>query len=276
MAPAPFPVADLALSRRLERAEAAANARFVDARGQRSPASGACHKEVRGAMLCYDGPRSPCTQTFCLGLFEMPSAGDMDEVEGFFEQRGAPVMHEVSPLADPCLLGLLGERRYFPIEFSSMMYMPLPPSLPGGGARNPSLTVRLAGRGEEELWARTAAEGWSGLTGFDDLLFDLCQVTAYREGALSFLAEWEGRAIASGALLLHEGVALMAGASTLPEWRKRGAQNALFEARIQHAIAAGCDIAMINCQPGSSSQRNAERQGFRIAYTRVKWQLIRR
>jgi hypothetical protein len=26
-------------------------------------------------------------------------------------------------------------------------------------------------------------------------------------------------------------------------------------------------------QPGSASQRNAERHGFRIAYTRTKWQL---
>ena len=25
--------------------------------------------------------------------------------------------------------------------------------------------------------------------------------------------------------------------------------------------------------PGSASQRNAERQGFRIAYTRIKWML---
>jgi hypothetical protein len=30
---------------------------------------------------------------------------------------------------------------------------------------------------------------------------------------------------------------------------------------------------MMCAEPGSSSQRNAERQGFRIAYTRMKWQL---
>jgi hypothetical protein len=28
---------------------------------------------------------------------------------------------------------------------------------------------------------------------------------------------------------------------------------------------------MMCAQPGSASQRNAERQGFRIAYTRIKW-----
>ena len=28
---------------------------------------------------------------------------------------------------------------------------------------------------------------------------------------------------------------------------------------------------MMCAQPGSASQRNAERHGFRIAYTRMKW-----
>jgi hypothetical protein len=34
-------------------------------------------------------------------------------------------------------------------------------------------------------------------------------------------------------------------------------------------------IAMMAAAPGSASQRNAERHGFRIAYTRTKWHLQR-
>jgi len=30
---------------------------------------------------------------------------------------------------------------------------------------------------------------------------------------------------------------------------------------------------MMVAAPGSASQRNAERNGFRVAYTRTKWQL---
>ena len=37
------------------------------------------------------------------------------------------------------------------------------------------------------------------------------------------------------------------------------------------AAAQGCDIALMGALPGSGSQRNAERHGFRIAYTRIKW-----
>jgi hypothetical protein len=39
------------------------------------------------------------------------------------------------------------------------------------------------------------------------------------------------------------------------------------------AARQGCDLAMMCAEPGGASQRNAEREGFRIAYTRTKWQL---
>jgi GNAT superfamily N-acetyltransferase len=134
--------------------------------------------------------------------------------------------------------------------------------------------VRLAQADERELWAQTAAKGWSEFAEYTDFMLELAQVSAKREDGLSFLAELEGQPIATGGLSICEGVALMAGASTIPEARKQGAQLALLESRLSYAAEQGCDIAMICALPGSASQRNAERQGFRIAYTRIKWQLI--
>ena len=66
---------------------------------------------------------------------------------------------------------------------------------------------------------------------------------------------------------LRDGVAHLAGASTIPEGRRRGAQLALLDERLRFAAANGCDIALMGAAPGSGSQRNAERHGFRIAYT---------
>lgn len=54
-----------------------------------------------------------------------------------------------------------------------------------------------------------------------------------------------------------------------------GLQTALIETRMQYAFDQGCDLLMIVVEPGSDSRRNAERNGFRIAYTRVKWRLAR-
>jgi GNAT superfamily N-acetyltransferase len=92
-----------------------------------------------------------------------------------------------------------------------------------------------------------------------------------REGSTCFLAEIDGQPGAAGALLVHEGVALLAGAATVPELRRCGLQGALLEARLRYAREHGCDLAMMVTEAGSTSQRNAERQGFRIAYTRIKW-----
>jgi GNAT superfamily N-acetyltransferase len=72
---------------------------------------------------------------------------------------------------------------------------------------------------------------------------------------------------------MHQGVALFGGASTVPALRRRGLQSALLEARMRYAFHHGYDLAMMVALPGSESQRNAERKGFQIAYTRTKWKL---
>jgi hypothetical protein len=90
-------------------------------------------------------------------------------------------------------------------------------------------------------------------------------------GAHLFFVELDGRPIATGSLNIADGVAHLSGASTIPEGRKRGAQLALLEHRLRYAALQGCDLAAMGALPGSGSQRNAERHGFRIAYTRLKW-----
>jgi len=271
----PHIFSDLALARRLEKAEAQSNVDFVEARAQVSPDIGAEWTEVAGAFAMYDGPASPLTQTFCLGLFEPPARDDVERVEQFFRERGAPVFHEVSPLADPSLPALLNERGYQPVEFTSVMFRPVRPGVRIAEQRDAGLRVRVVGADEHELWAQTAARGWAEFAELADFMLGLAQVSARRSGALSFLAESEGRPVAAGALSICEGVALLAGASTVPEARRRGAQLSLLDARLRHAAEQGCDIAMMCALPGSASQRNAERHGFRIAYTRIKWHLAR-
>lgn len=286
-------IADHALACRLERAEMCANARFVEARARIAPDSGAQWIEVAGAYAMFDAPNSPCTQTFGLGLFQMPTAADMDRIEAFFKERGAPVMHEVSPLADKAMLAMLHERGYRPVELSNVLFLPIGEdaqpvatlpvksgsrdrassaveSLSGDG----SLRARVVGPDERELWGRTMAEGWREFTEFVDYMRDLMAVSSAIEGNTLFLVETDRQPVAAGGLAMHEGVALLAGASTIPEWRRRGAQNILLAERLSHAVRSGCDLAMFCAEPGSSSQRNAQRHGFQIAYTRIKWGLL--
>jgi GNAT superfamily N-acetyltransferase len=57
----------------------------------------------------------------------------------------------------------------------------------------------------------------------------------------------------------------------VPELRRHGLQTALVQSRMQWARKHDCDLAMMVAEAGSLSQRNAQRAGFEIAYTRMKW-----
>lgn len=265
-----YPFADLDLARRLERTEAHGGVQFIEARKRAFPNREAAWIEVAGTHAMFDGIGSPITQTFGLGVFEPIAVEQMIEIEEFFRSRGAEVFHEVCPLADASVFELIRVRNYKPVEFSNVLYRPIDPDLRLPATRNEEIKVRVVSKNEMDLWAHTTCEGWSETPEVADFLKELNQVFAQSTG-LSFLAELNGQAIAAGALTIAGGVALLAGASTIPSARRQGAQNALLEERLRYAAAHGCTVAMMVTLPGSTSQRNSERNGFRIAYTRTKW-----
>jgi GNAT superfamily N-acetyltransferase len=268
----PYPFADIELARRLERTEAQGNIDFIDARVEAFPDHGATWTEVAGTFAMFDGAGSPLTQTFGLGMSQPITAEDLDAMEEFFFSRGADVFHEVCPLADQSVFALLNERGYRPIEFSNVLYRPISPDLRLHVRFKGAIKIRVLEKSESELWARTAFDGWREFTEVADFMRDLGQVFG-RSRAITFLAELEKDPIGTGALTIAGDVALLAGASTVPPARRQGVQLALLETRLRYAAQQGCTISMIVTQPGSGSQRNAERHGFRIAYTRTKWQL---
>jgi GNAT superfamily N-acetyltransferase len=262
---------DLVLSRRLERAEGHACVQFAEARRRLFPDSGADWIECAGAYAVFDRVDSPVTQTFGLGLFGELTAATLEVIERFFLDRGAQVLHEVSPLAGVGALGLLCARQYRPIEISNVMYRPVEKHATEdyGDAK-----VRVIGPEKAQLWATVSAKGWSHE--HPELLDSVLQtaaLSAVREQSPCFLAELEGQPGAAGSLCIHNGIALFAGAATIPQMRRRGLQAALLQARMRYAFEHGCDLAMMVAEVGSESQRNAERKGFRIAYTRMKWSL---
>jgi len=267
-----YPFADIELALRLERTESRSNVEFVEARARAFPERGATWIEVAGANAMFDGVGSPLTQTFGLGLFQPTTAADLEALEEFFRSRRAEVFHEVCPLADPTVFALFNERGYQPIEFSNVLYRPISPDLRLQAHINERVKVRVIRKNEVTLWAQTALEGWSESPEVADFLRDLGQVIAHSDSS-SFLAELDGQPVAAGSLTIADDVALLAGASTIPKARRQGAQLALLEGRLRYAAAQGCSVAMMAAMPGSGSQRNAERHGFRIAYTRTKWQL---
>ena len=262
---------DIQLARRLERAEGQACVEFVEARQRLFPESGAEWIERGGAYAAFDGADSPVTQTFGLGLFEDPSPATLDEIERFFFDRGAPVFHEVSPMAGVAALDLLCARSYRPVEISNVLYQAIEEPL-----HKPDNAIRVCvvESGQMDLWTDISIRGWtSDHPELTEFFRQFSRLSSARRSSVHFLAEFEGKPGAAAVLCVREEVALLGGAATVPELRHRGLQSALLRERLRYASEHGCDLASMAAEAGSESQRNAERSGFRIAYTRTKWGL---
>ncbi len=259
------------LARRIERVEAAIGTSFVEVRQRVTPHVGAAWHDFGGTYAMFDGATSPMTQTFGLGMFSPATAAQLDEIEGFFRERGADPMHEVSPLAGVETFALLAERGYRPIELSTVLVQPL------AEIREPAptegLSVRTIAETDHPAWVETAVLGWGSDPVFAQVIRELSQVVVQNRAMTNFIVEAGAAPIATGSLGIHETIALLAGASTVPAGRGLGAQGLLLATRLGEARRRGCEIALMITNPGSTSQRNAERRGFRVAYTRTKWRL---
>ena len=67
-------------------------------------------------------------------------------------------------------------------------------------------------------------------------------------------------------------LALLFADSTLEKYRGHGLHLALIRARLKQAADMGCDLATASTAPGSTSQHNYERAGFRVVYTKLNMQ----
>ncbi|MGA3098828.1 MAG: GNAT family N-acetyltransferase [Bryobacteraceae bacterium] len=252
----PVLFADAALARRLEAGEAAI------ARG--CVRRGAEVLEVAGGCAVFAGAGSPLTQAVGLGLSGPVSPADLDSLAAFFRSRGAPLRIEVCPLADAGFLEALAGRGCRVTEFNNVLAMPL-----AGYAVPPSPRVRLIAPGEEDLWSLTVGRGFFEEARLTPEEMDVGRDIAAMPSAQCYLAFEDGEAAGGAALAIGEGLATLFADSAIARFRRRGLHGELIAARLAEAAARGCDMAAACAQPGSVSQRNYERVGFRVVYSKA-------
>ena len=269
--------ADHALALRIESGEVAGARAWAEGYQRLFPEDGVAWLEVAGGCAVFAGPDSPVTQVQGAGMRRAVSKEDFDRIEDFFFSRNSRVQVVVCPLAEPSLLAGLTKRGYTVAEMENVLAMPLDAE----SLTSPPTTeveVRRVEPGEVGEWAETVARGFIEEPEFvpagsdlklDETFLRLLLAGEAAEGHCIF-ASWLGaRMIGGGSLFMHAGVAMLNGASTLAAFRRRGAHSAVHFARLACAFDDGCDLARVVTQPGSTSQRNAERRGFRVAYTRA-------
>jgi hypothetical protein len=250
--------ADALLARRLEAAEAA------NARGC-SVQAGSAVLEIAGGCAIFVGADSPLTQAVGLGLNGPVSEAQTDALECFFRSRGAAVSIELCPLADPGFLEILGARGYRPVEFNNVLLRRL-----AGADIVMTPRVRRATASEIDLWSHTVGHGFFEQPELTTEEMDVGRAVFAVPGALCYLAATEpGTPAGGGALAIHDGLATLFADGTVPAHRRTGLHGELIAARLNEAIAQGCTLATASTLPGSGSQRNYERLGFQVVYTKV-------
>lgn len=248
--------ADAVLARRLETAEAAI------ARACR--AEGSDLLEIAGGCALFAGADSPLTQAVGLGLSGPVSRSELCQLESFFLDRGARPRLDLCPLADPGFVEALSGH-YRIAEFNNVLVR----SLQG---LEVSLTarVRRALPGERDLWSHAVGHGFFEQPELSTPEMEVGQAIFDMPGALCYLTAAEsGQSAGGGALAVHDGLAVLFSDSTIPAWRRLGLHRELIAARLNEALARGCTLATASTLPGSASQRNFERMGFQIAYTKA-------
>ena len=264
--------ADLGLARRLEMTDALAGVEFARAWASLNSFTGDVFLPVAGGHASFGGVESPLTQAFGLGLSGPVTEADMTAMEEFYQSHSSPINIETCPLADPSLLKLLNERGYRPIEYSNVFVRELnSDDAQGWPDPTSSVHVRRPALEEVEGYSTVVIRSFLENAEVSPQILDVFASCFHAACTFFFMAEIEGIPAGGGMMSIHQGVASLGGAGTLPEFRNRGVQRALLLARLATATEQGCDLAMVATGPGSGSQRNVERLGFRLVYTRTKF-----
>jgi GNAT superfamily N-acetyltransferase len=216
---------------------------FARAMQRQHPARGVAWQEFGGGHLIFVAKGAPVGRAHGLGFAGKVSASDIEKVEEFYFHRDASAQVDVCPYADPSLFEAVNA--------------------------GDDIEIRQVQPREAGSWSALLSRIFFGDQAAE--FQDLFTPWASLENPLCLAALVDGRMIAGagGMIVPEHRMAAFFGAGTLPEYRSRGIQTAFMHERLRIAQQAGCDLAVTLTLPGTTSQRNVERAGFRTAYTKV-------
>lgn len=283
--------ADRELARRIEEGLAAELGRFVGVARGLYPESDPALLEVSGGVAAFLETDSPLNRAAGLGVDVAVADYEIVELERFFAERGSVALSAVCPLAHPSLFEVFARRGWVVAGFENVLVRELEGVNAASvvEAAEPIWADRTAGdrtgmqpasgriaiepvttTRDRELWASIAARAFCAPTPPPAAHVRLAEICSAMPDTMLFVARVDGQPAGTGELLLDDELAWLSADSTLPAFRRMGVQGALQRHRLQLAADSGARIAVSETAPGSDSQRNMQRLGFEVAYTRIE------
>jgi GNAT superfamily N-acetyltransferase len=203
---------------------------------------------------------------------------DLCNLESIFASIGlCPEIH-LCPFADQSALQSLASCRYVVKGFLNTYACSLKDSAVEIDHRKPKFAAglvisRAAAGHEAERFIQASIAGFEDGGRSPEILRVLAEIATLRQDTRLYFATVDNEIAGTAALAVldtpHGSVAHLYSDSTLPKYRGKGIHAALIQARLSDAKQLGLDFVTTITRVGGGSARNAERAGFRLAYTKA-------
>ena len=224
---------------------------------------------VAGGAATSFGAGIPMFSIKGVGLNGSMSVAEFEAAERFVRERGAKsVVLDVCPLADESVAKIAGERGYVFSGFESVMYREIGKD---EVIAEPGHAVISLDAERAEEWSRAMGAGFADGGESPAWIIDFGRAFFSVPRCTPMAVMVDGELAGAGTMIVIQGIAGLLSSAVMPNFRGRGIQTALIRHRLRVAQAAGCELVKMDTKPGTSSQRNAERAGFRVAYTRAQF-----
>lgn len=199
------------------------------------------------------------------------AAGDENLLDAILDWYAGFEIHPsfdlVATQTSPELLRALAARAFYQSSFRTVLY-----GVPDIDQPAPARGITVLEQTDLQVFCEVAWENRFIPHGDRELWLEVTR-TQFAESRC-YVASIDGVPAAQSAMYLSDGVASFGFGATLEKYRGRGCQSALLAARLGDAARAGCDLVTVQANPGSASQRNVERAGLRVAYTKAIWTAV--
>ncbi len=212
---------------------------------------------------------------YAAGLAGPVERDEVRAMAAWYEEIGAEPRLDICPFVHETLLSALAAERFVLRRFETVLYRPLDPRerVESIFPAPPELRIEAVDpndAGAVDSFARTAISGFlpEGMSPPESLL-DSSRRVASHSRSTAIRAMIGEECVGAGAMEVAGDIAALFGVSVVPAHRRKGVQAAIVAWRLHRAAQAGAKNATISSLAGGPTERNAQRAGFRVAYTKV-------
>jgi GNAT superfamily N-acetyltransferase len=229
---------------------------------------------IAGGIAARGVPGVWINQVFGAGMQGSIEPDELAPLIDWYASKGIEPRVELCPYADPSFTKALAQLNFTPRDFDNVFFRELTPDAHFDPPHPAPAELRIQHVDPREA-ALVRAYSKAVMPQFiagvppreEDYEFS---DRAVRHPRTIALAAFFGQdLVGGGAMEIHGEVATLWGLAIVPEYRRRGIQQALIAERLRIARDRGASIATIGSRPGHITERNVRRMGFQVAYTKV-------